>query len=167
MGLKNLCTAETADKGIEVDIYHPSSGEPLGIVVTMLGSDSQAFLEADRQIKNHNLAIAKKKRDFTIGMEPEAVESALIRRMQACFVGWKEKQADGSFKPSISFEEGVELESSKFEFARIIANRGFFWLRQQLQEAMDNVSNFLPKAQPSSAPVPSSAPNTTAPEKTA
>ena len=85
MALKDLCTEEAADNGIEIELYHPASGAPLGIVVTMCGSDSQAYMDADRKIRNCQLEQAKRKRDFTVGMEPEVVEAALIERMKACF----------------------------------------------------------------------------------
>ena len=154
MALKDLCTKDAADKGIEIELYHPGTGKPLGIVVTMLGSDSQEFIDADHKIKNRNLALAKKKRDFTLGMEPEAVEAAVVEKMTACFLGWKEAKADGTYKDTVEFEQGVELAATKAEFKKIIADRGFFWMRAQLQEEMDRVTNFLPKQKGTSGSVP-------------
>lgn len=145
MGLKDLNTATVADSGIDIEIYDPRTGAPTGIVIGMLGSDSQAYLEADRKIRARTLALAKKRRDFTVGMEPDAVEAAATERMTACFLYWKERRADGTFKDSLTFDEGVELPSTKEEFARIISDRGYFWLRQQVAEEMDKVSNFLSK----------------------
>lgn len=167
MALKDLCTAEAADKGILVDLYHPTTGAPLGIVIAILGSDSQAYLDADRAIKNRQLGLAKRKRDFTVGMEPEAVEAGLIEKMTACFLGWKEDKGDGTFKDTVEFEAGVELASTKEEFKKIISNRGFFWLRNQVQEEMDKVTNFLPKPKTTSNLAPNSDSAMTLPEKTA
>jgi len=156
MALKQLSTAEKADKGIDIEIFHPSTGESLGIVVTMLGSDSAAYIEADRKIRSRQLQRAKRKRDFTIGMEPEEVEASLVERLSACFVGWKERLADGSFKNTLNFDEGVELPSTRAEFTKIISDRGYYWFRAQVQEGMDTVSNFLPSsATPSVPPQPS------------
>lgn len=166
MKLKDLCTAEAADQGIDIELFHPSSGVPIGIIINMKGSDSQAYLDADRKIKNRQLEHSKRKRDFTAGMEPEAIEAGLIERMKACFNSWKEKKGDGTFKDTVSFDEGVELASNKEEFGKIIANRGFFWIRQQVQEGMDKVANFLPKPKSGSAPAPSSPTNMTGQEKT-
>lgn len=156
MGLNDLCTEEAADKGIDIEIYHPGSGAPLGIVVNMCGSDSQAYLDADRKIRNRQLEQAKRRRDFTVGMEPESVEAALIERMKACFNSWKEKQADGTWKNSVCLDPGVELASSKEEFVKIISRRGFFWFRQQVQEGMDKVANFLPPSGSKPKPLPTS-----------
>jgi len=75
-----------------------------------------------------------------------------VEKMTACFVGWKEQlpnadeNAPKQFKPTIELEEGVELEATKDNFKKIIADRGFFWIRQQIQAGMDSVTNFLPSA---------------------
>jgi len=174
MALKDLCTEEEADKGTPVELYHPGNGTPMGIVIVMLGSDSQAFLDAERKIRNRQLELGKKKRDFTVGMEPEAVEAALVEKMTACFVGWKElvpeheeagQKVPASWKDTVEFEPGVELPSTKEEFKKIISRRGFFWLRQQVQTAMDDVTRFLPKSKASSGLQPTIDSSTRHPEK--
>lgn len=166
MALKNLSTRAAADSGIEIEITHPDTGEGLGIFVGLYGSDSEAYLEADRRIQARNLALAKKKRDFTAAMDPEIIERDATERMVACFRGWKERRPDGTFKETVEFEEGVELPGTKEAFRTIISDRGFYWLRQQVREEIDRVSNFLPKGASSSSPPPSSASATTAPERT-
>lgn len=165
MGLKDLCTEEIADRGIDIDIYHPASGEDLGIVVCMRGSDSEEYLLADRKIKNRQLEHAKRKKDFTVGMSPEEQDAALVEKMAACFIGWKERTSNG-WKNSVEFEAGVELPSTREEFKKIISRRGFYWFRQQVVEGMDKVTNFLPKQQQPSVPLPVSDSNTILPEKT-
>ncbi|MBT0665766.1 hypothetical protein KI809_15760 [Geobacter pelophilus] len=163
MNLKNLCTEEVADRGIDIELFHPGTGMSLGIVITMLGSDSLAYIEADRKIRGRQLEQSKRKRDFTVGMEPEQIEAGLVERMTACFVSWKQRQDDGRFKDTLSFDEGVELASTKEEFKKIISRRGFFWLRQQVQDGMDKVSNFLPSSATPSAPQPGTS-SATAPQ---
>lgn len=144
MALKDLCTEELADKGIDIEIFHPATGKSLGIVVTMLGSDSAEYDKADKKIRNRLIIEGKRKRDFSVGLDPDSQESAVIEKMTACFLGWKEKKDDGSWKDTVEFDKGVELPSSKEEFKKIISRRGFFWFRQQIQEEMDKVANFLP-----------------------
>jgi hypothetical protein len=163
MDLMDFNTEEKADQGIDIEIFLPT-GEPSGIFVNMCGSDSQAYLDADRKIRNRQLEQAKRKRDFSIGMEPEAIEAGLIERMKACFNGWKQKtgaDADGvvTYKPAITVG-GSELGSNKEEFAKLISRRGFFWFRQQLQEGMDKVANFLPQPKSGLSPTPTSTSST-------
>jgi hypothetical protein len=150
MALSSLNTARSADAGIDIEIYHPATGVSLGIFITMLGSDSQAYLDAERKISNRIKEQSKRTRDFTAGLDYDTQQSALVEKMTACFVGWKEQipgsdeHAPQAYKPTIELEEGVELPATKDNFKKLISNRGFFWLRQQLQTGMDSVSNFLP-----------------------
>lgn len=141
MALKNLNTAVAADKGIDIDIYHPGSGDPLGITITMHGSDSKAYVDAERKVANRQREHAKRTRDFAAALDYDQQQAALTERMAACFIGWREGD-----KNTIEFEPGQELEATRENFRKIISDRGFFWLRQQIQTGMDNVTNFLPSA---------------------
>jgi len=166
--LMDFCTEEMADLGIDIEIFDPR-GNPMGLIINMKGSDSQTYLDVDRKIKNRNIETAKRKRDFTVGMDPETTEANLIERMKACFNFWKQKtgeDAEGNpiYKDTIRIG-GQELPSNKNEFGKLIARRGFFFIRQQVQEGMDKTANFLPKVQTASAPTPSSPTNMTDPEK--
>jgi hypothetical protein len=144
MALMDLCTEAAADQGIEIDIYHPATGKPLGIAVRMLGTDSQVYADTERKIKNRMLELGKRKRDFSVGLDSDSQEAALIEKMTACFLSWKETKADGTVKDTVEFEDGVELAGSKAEFKKIISRRGFFWFRAQVQEGMDKIASFLP-----------------------
>ncbi|MBT0666333.1 hypothetical protein KI809_18655 [Geobacter pelophilus] len=171
MALDDLCTAETADQGIDIEIFHPGSGESLGIFIRMLGSDSEEYIEAERKITNRQKEKAKRTRDFTAGMDYDQSQAALVEKMAACFVSWKEvvpgkDGQDPAFKPTIELKKGEELEATKNNFKKIISNRGFFWLRQQVQQGMDNVTNFLPPARKSSESSPRINSDTKLQEKT-
>jgi hypothetical protein len=162
MALNDLNTKSAADAGIDIELFHPATGAPLGITITMHGSDSQAYQDAERKIANRQREHAKRTRDFSAGLDYDQLQAAMTERMTACFIGWRE----GS-KNTIEFEAGQELPATPENFKKIISDRGFFWLRQQVQTGMDNVSNFLPSARNSSAPPQTGASATTAPEKTA
>lgn len=161
--LMDFCTEEMADQGIDIEIFDPK-GNTTGIIINMKGTDSQAYLEEDQAIKRFTLSQAKKQQDFTVGMEPEAVEQGNLRRIKACFNFWKQKvdeKPDGTpvYKDTIRIG-GEELPSTRKAFGELIARRGFFWVRRQVQEGMDKVTNFLPQPQPSSLTPPSSVSST-------
>jgi hypothetical protein len=143
VALKSLNTKQKADEGIDIEIFHPATGDSLGIFIHMLGSDSQAYLDAERQINRQQIEQSKRTRDFTMGMNYDQQQSSLVKKMTACFISWKEKKEDGTFKETIEVEPGVELEATPDNFQKIIKDRGFFWIRQQVQTGMDNVTNFL------------------------
>ena len=150
MALNDLNTKAAADAGIEIEIFHPANGESLGIVITMKGSDSQEYLDAERKIAGRQKELAKRTKDFAAGLDYDLQQAALVEKMTACFVSWKERVPvelgePEKFKPTIKLAEGVELEATKDNFKKIIKDRGFFWLRQQVQQGMDSVTNFLPK----------------------
>lgn len=167
--LMDFCTEEMADQGVDIDIFDPK-GNFTGIVVHMKGTDSEAYLEEDNAIKRFNLAQGKKQQDFTVGMDPDEVKKANLRRLKACFDYWKQvigEEDDGSrvYKDTITIGK-KELPSTKGQFGELMGRRGFFWIRKQIEEGMDKVTNFLPKAQTASAPLPDSASSTTLQEKT-
>ena len=166
MALNSLNTRSAADAGIDIDLFHPASGEPLGIVITMKGSDSQEYIDAERKIATRQKDLAKRTKDFAAGLDYDLQQAALVEKMAACFVGWKEKLEDGGFKPTIELNPGQELEATKENFKRLIKDRGFFWLRQQVQQGMDSVTNFLPKSPAPSAQPPSFVLDTTGPGQT-
>lgn len=164
--LMDFCTEEMADQGIDIEIFDPK-GNTTNIIINMKGSDSQAYLDEDQAVKRFTLAQAKKQQDFTVGMDPEEVEKRNLRLMKACFNFWKQKideKEDGTpvYKDTIRIG-GQELPSNRKAFGELIARRGFFWVRRQVQEGMDKVTNFLPQAKASSSPPPSSVSSTILP----
>jgi hypothetical protein len=165
MALKDLSTALASDQGIDVEFHHPASGEPIGMVWHVLGSDSQDYLDAERKVHNRQVEHGKRTRDFSAGLTHEQQEAARIDKMAVCVKSWKEKAGDG-WKPTLEYEPGVELECTTENVRKILKDRGFFWLRAQVQEAMDRPANFLPKRPASLQPQPNSGLNMTSPEKT-
>jgi hypothetical protein len=155
MALKDRNTAANADLGIDVEIFGPD-GESTDIIMHVLGSDSQVFLDAERKIQRRTLELGKRNKDYAVGLDPDQQQNALVEKMTACVTSWKERTADGSFKQTITLEEGVELACTPDNVKKILKDRGFFWIRSQVQTAMDNPQNFLPKAPGSSSRLPSS-----------
>jgi hypothetical protein len=165
MALKDRNTAAKADLGIDVEIFDPA-GETTNITFHVLGSDSQVYLYAERAVHKRQLELGKRSKDFAVGLDYDQQQAANVEKMTACVTSWKEKKDDGTFKATITLEEGVELECTPDNVKKILKDRGFFFIRNQVQTAMDNPKNFLPSLpKPSSAPL-SSGSATTVPTKT-
>jgi len=167
--LMDLCTEELADLGVDISIIAPN-GQDTGIVINMKGTDSEAYDEEDKAIKRYNLAQAKSKKDYLAGTDPDEIKTANLRRLKSCFNHWKQKTGvddndNPIYKDTIRIG-GQELASNRKNFTELMARRGFFWIRSQVEEGMDKVSNFLPKARTTSAPQLVSGSNMIPPEKT-
>lgn len=165
MSLADLSTADVADKGVPVDIYHPISGEPLNMRWYLRGSDSQAYLDSERKIHNRQLEHGKRVKDFAAGLTYDQQESAKVEKMAACVISWEELGKDGKWKKTIELTPGEELDCTTDNVKKILKNRGFFWLRQQVQKGIDDPTNFLPKAPGSSLPQQSGSSDIKPPER--
>ena len=47
--LANIDTVKGANEGFDVQIYHPATNEDLGIVITVIGKDSDEFQKITRE----------------------------------------------------------------------------------------------------------------------
>ena len=122
MALKDRTTAAKADLGIDVEIFGPD-GESTGITMHVLGSDSQVYLDTERKIQRRTLELGKRNKDYSVGLDPDQQQSALVEKMTACVTSWKEKTADG-YKATITLEEGVELECTPENVKKILKEHG-------------------------------------------
>ena len=165
MALIDKSTAEVSDKGIAVDIYGPD-GADLNMKWYVKGSDSQTYLDTERKIHNRQLEYGKRVKDFAAGLDYDQQQMAKVEKLVACVIGWEEQKEDGSWKPTIELAAGEELTCTPENVKKILKNRGFFWLQNQIQKAVDNPAGFLQKAPGSSLPAPSPASPTIHLEKT-
>lgn len=128
-----LPTVEAANKGAEIELRHPTTMEPLGAFVTVLGKDSDAFRALIR--RNANAAAQRAHMARKRGKDPEPltaeeVEARALDAVVTCVTGWR----------------GVLKNGSPLEFTE--ANlRGFLsdypWLMGQIDEAIGDLGNFI------------------------
>ena len=125
MDLANFDLKANAEKGCEVKILHPIDGTPTDIIVSVVGSDSSRY-------RNANIA-SMVEFPFPEGATVEQKASTLSKRaavcLAACVTGWEGLELDGEPYP---YGEGKALT---------LLNR-FDWLADQLAEKIKVRENF-------------------------
>ena len=125
--LAKLDTAKVAEEGAELRVAHPTTGEDLGIKITLIGTDSKTF----RDISKIRATMALKKKTREIDLDQNEQDS--IELLARCTKGWSGITENGKDIP-FSHENAVELYTK------------YLWLREQIDRFMADRSNFLPSA---------------------
>lgn len=120
--LATLDTGVNANQGVELELEHPKTGEPMGIFITVAGRDSKVWRRAIGDIADRN-----KSRTRT----PDMVYREDIELTARCTLGWRNMVVDGQ-----------PLDFS-FANAKAIYER-FAWIKEQADNFKDNRANFLP-----------------------
>ena len=125
--LATLDTAKVAEEGAELRVAHPTTGEDLGITITLIGTDSKTFRDISKI--RATMALKKKTREIDLDQnEQDSIE--LLARCTKCWSGITENGKDIPF----NHENAVELYTK------------YLWLREQIDRFMADRSNFLPSA---------------------
>ena len=125
--LAKLDTAKVAEEGAELRVAHPTTGEDLGITITLIGTDSKTF----RDISKSRATASLKKKTREIDLDQN--ESDAVELLAKCTKGW-----------SGITENGKEVAFSYDNAVRIYTK--YLWLREQIDRFMADRSNFLPSA---------------------
>jgi len=113
-----------------LEIVHPSTGEPLGIKITVAGIDSKIYREAQRKVSNKRL-----KQTFGRGVvnktpTVEEFEAETVDILAKCTMSWQ----------NIVWEEKelpCNYENAKMIYIKLI------WLRDQVDAFINDRANFL------------------------
>lgn len=133
LDLSALDTVAACDKGARIELRHPVTSEALGVFITVLGKDSQAFRDHLRTAINERLrkeALAKKRGREPDVMTVEVGEAEAIDLLVVCTVGW----------------EGVTYKGQPLEFNVPNAKTLYAdlpWVRKQIDEAIGDLENFM------------------------
>ena len=125
--LATLDTSKVAEEGAELRVAHPTTGEDLGITVTLIGTDSKTF----RDISKSRATASLKKKSREIDLDQNEQDS--IELLARCTKGWSGITENGKDIP-FGHENAVELYTK------------YLWLREQIDRFMADRSNFLPSA---------------------
>lgn len=125
--LAKLDTAKVAEEGAELHVAHPTTGEDLGITITLIGTDSKTF----RDISKSRATASLKKKTREIDLDQN--ESDAVELLARCTKGWSGITENGKDIP-FGHENAVELYTK------------YLWLREQIDRFMADRSNFLPSA---------------------
>ena len=125
--LAKLDTAKVAEEGAELRVAHPTTGEDLGITITLIGTDSKTF----RDISKSRATASLKKKTREIDLDQN--ESDAVELLAKCTKGWAGITENGK-EVVFSFDNAVQLYTK------------YLWLREQIDRFMADRSNFLPSA---------------------
>ena len=125
--LAKLDTAKVAEEGAELRVAHPTTGEDLGITITLIGTDSKTF----RDISKIRATMALKKKTREIDLDQNEQDS--IELLARCTKGWSGITENGK-EVAFNHENAVDIYTK------------YLWLREQIDRFMVDRSNFLPSA---------------------
>ena len=125
--LAKLDTAKVAEEGADLHVAHPTTGEDLGITITLIGTDSKTF----RDISKSSATASLKKKTREIDLDQN--ESDAVDLLAKCTKGWAGITENGK-EVAFSYDNAVQLYTK------------YLWLREQIDRFMADRSNFLPSA---------------------
>ena len=135
--LASMDTVKGSNEGFDVKIYHPGTLVDLGIVINVLGKDSDEFQKVSRSQSKKRMAKMTKGgfRAQSMTPPPEEIEADGLDLLAKCTKSWK--QGD---KNAITLD-GKELEFS-YGAAVVIYTR-FPWMKEQIDIAVGDRANFI------------------------
>lgn len=124
----DIATITPTDRKIE--ILHPSTGEALGLSITLISPDDPRMRKIIRRITDQALSKRQKNKAFSA----EEVETNQIALMTEAVIGWDWYGADVSF-------HGDKPEFNAINVRKVIAELPF--VRAQLDEEMGETKSFF------------------------
>jgi hypothetical protein len=124
MDLKKLNTRKACDQEVEIELKHPATGEPLGVFITVVGSESSRIAKEER---NDKTPIS----DTLSKTTKEAMEKVINTAILGT-VDWREFVFGGE-----------ELEYSETNVEKIYRKDGFDWIPAQVHRAINDLSLFM------------------------
>ena len=130
--LANLDTIAASNKGVEFELLHPVTKEPLGMFITVYGSDSDVFRQHNRDMTNdklrRNAAMRRVGKDLPVATVEDS-EREGTELLVACTVGFR----------NIEFNGPMEFSTANaFKLYTSIP-----WVRQQVDAAIVDTENFM------------------------
>jgi len=125
--LNTLDTSKASEDGVWTEIENPSTGEPLGIKIKVLGMDSKAYQDQQRKTQDRNM---KKGFRGLKQLKSETIEKDKIELICACTVDWENVVYDG---------EALECTRENCRWLY----KTYRWIFDQVDEFIGDRGNFL------------------------
>ncbi|MDD5724394.1 MAG: hypothetical protein PHY29_11760 [Syntrophales bacterium] len=130
--LAAIDTVKGSNEGFDVHIYHPGTLVDLGIVINVLGKDSDEFQRVSRAQSKKRLAKMTKGgfRVQNLTPPPEEIEADGLELLAACTKSWS----------------GVVIEGKEIEFSHenaLMVYERFPWIKEQVDTAIGDRANFI------------------------
>lgn len=129
--MKKLTLADLAAKPLELELKHPSSGEPLGMFVTIVGKNSTQFRNKFYDIIE--LAQAQAKDDGASNTQRNRIAEVQAAELIAeCIIGWSDNEFFGgeySIERAFDIVSKAEFKWVKDQIDTAIADEGIFFIK--------------------------------------
>jgi hypothetical protein len=130
--LSTIDTVKGSNEGFDVKIYHPGSLVDLGIIINVLGKDSDEFQKVSRAQQKKRMAKMTKGgfRVQNLTPAPEEVEQDGLELLAKCTRSWS----------------GVVIEGKDIEFSydnAVMVYERFPWIKEQVDTAIGDRANFI------------------------
>lgn len=144
--LGSIDTIQACNKAAEIEILHPVTRAPTGVLISVLGKDSDVYRSLVRGFADEKL------RQQAVGRGDiatlEKMEKQNNDALAAVTTGWRtvERNDKGEIvneKPRITLS-GEELEFSQANALRVYQR--IIPVREQVAEAVNNLENFMPSS---------------------
>lgn len=136
MDLSKFNMSVMAERGADLELEHPATGETLmqddgetPVTITLLGQDSKAWRNKNREYQQKRIAALAKRRKKTI--DYTVSDEDACEMLAECTIGWA----------------GIEEEGETLEFSKDAAFDLYMkypWIREQCDEFIGDRANFFP-----------------------
>lgn len=142
MDISTLNTVAACNKGAEIEIKHPIDNVGIGVLITLLGKDSDAFKEHTRTSINTRIrreAFAAKRGKESEIRTIEQIEAENVETLAVCTVGWRSVD-EGESKPVITMD-GVDYPCTPANATMVYSKYPFIY--EQVNSAIAELENFM------------------------
>lgn len=140
MDLNDLDTTRAAETGFELELTHPTNASPLGMFVTVLGRDSDAYTKL-QAAQNRKRIERLQKLGGRVTLSADELERDAIALLAACTRSWRRDTEESKGPKDTWLLEEEELVCSVANASKVYTR--FKWIREQVDEAVVNRANFL------------------------
>lgn len=125
--------AQQAEQGYEFELKAPTTGEGIGVFITVRGELSPAVKRFNKALFNKLQAkdLQRKKRKEEDRIDLDEAEQLQRERAIARIVSWRNVVVDGK-----------ELPSTEEAYKEFLSNPDFSWVVEQINEQSNDPTNF-------------------------
>lgn len=144
--LASLDTKAASNKGGEIELKHPVTSKPTGMFITILGKDSDAFIEHTRAAANERIRTAHiaqqsgKQSDIPTA---EKAEEKALELLAVCTVSWRQEYEEAG---EVKNEASLYLNGEWLPFSAMNALKLYreqLWVRRQIDTEIGALENFM------------------------
>lgn len=137
--LADYDTTQGSEQGFELTIADLKSGAPTSMKITVMGADCDAYRDRQRAFQRARVDRMNKARRMSV--TPEEIEAEALELLVEVTTGWSGFQVGGAALPFTR------------DNVRMVYKR-FGWIREQVDQAVGDRANFLPRSASGSSSLP-------------